>query len=73
LTTTVSTFESTAYIDTYFGFPVAIKVSGGQKTMSQRSKVIVFGAIVMAITGLGLALSTLQDAAAVVASAVWGS
>jgi hypothetical protein len=73
LASEVSVFESVFYAVAYFGFPVAIKVSGGQKAMSQRNKAIVFGAIVMAITGLGLALSTLHNTAALVASAVWGS
>jgi hypothetical protein len=40
--------------------------------MSLKNKIIVFGAIVAAVAGLGLALSTLQNTATVVASAVWG-
>jgi hypothetical protein len=68
----ISVFESTFYIDAYFGFPVAIKVAGVM-SMSQRNKTIMLGVIVMAIAGLGLALTTLQNAATLVASAVWGS
>ena len=41
--------------------------------MSARTRVIVFAAIVAAITGLGLTLTKLQHAVPVVASAVWGS
>jgi hypothetical protein len=41
--------------------------------MSARTRLIVVIAIVTAITGLGLTLSTLHHAGQVVASAVWGS
>jgi hypothetical protein len=68
----ISVFESICYIGTCFGFLVAMKVGGGS-TMSEKNKVIVVGAIVTVIAGLGLALSTFHNAATLVASAVWGS
>ena len=44
---------------------------GGQKAMSLRKQTVIFG-VVGALTGLGLTLTMLQNAAVVLASAVWG-
>jgi hypothetical protein len=69
----LSLIKSIVYIGYLLWFPGCNKeVWRESLTMSLKNKIIVFGAIVAAVAGLGLALSTLQNTATVVASAVWG-